>query len=35
MSYETEDERKMNGKPVREDYIPFNEMPEMYDVLYK
>jgi hypothetical protein len=22
-------------KPVREDYIPFNEMPEMYDALYK
>ena len=35
MIYETEDERKMNGKPVREDYIPFNEMPEMYDALYK
>ena len=35
MSYETEDERKMNGKPVREDFIPFNEMPEMYDALYK
>ena len=27
--------KKMNGKPVREDYIPFNEMPEMYDALYK
>ena len=35
MSYETEDERRMNGKPVREDFIPFNEMPEMYDALYK
>ena len=35
MIYETESERKMNGKPVREDYIPFNEMPEMYDALYK
>lgn len=35
MSYETEDERRLNGKPVREDFIPFNEMPEMYDALYK
>ena len=35
MSWETEDERRMNGKPVREDFIPFNEMPEMYDALYK
>ena len=35
MIYETENERKMNGKPVREDFIPFNEMPEMYDALYK
>ena len=35
MVYETEDERKMNGKGVREDFIPFNEMPEMYDALYK
>ena len=35
MTYETEDERRMNGKPVREDFIPFNEMPEMYDALYK
>ena len=35
MMYETEDERRMAGKPVREDFIPFNEMPEMYDALYK
>ena len=35
MTYETEDERRMNGKPVREDFIPFNEMPEMYEALYK
>ena len=35
MIYETEDERRMNGKGVREDFIPFNEMPEMYDALYK
>ena len=35
MIYETENERRMNGKAVREDFIPFNEMPEMYDALYK
>lgn len=35
MIYELESERIANGKPVREDYIPFNEMPEMYDALYK
>ncbi|MCQ2815691.1 MAG: FAM221A/B family protein [archaeon] len=35
MIYELENERIANGKPVREDYIPFNEMPEMYDALYK
>lgn len=35
MIYELENERIANGKPVREDYIPFNEMPEMYDALYQ
>ena len=35
MIYETEDERRAAGKGVREDFIPFNEMPEMYDALYK
>lgn len=35
MIYELESERTAAGKPVREDYIPFNEMPEMYDALYK
>lgn len=35
MIYELEPERKSNGKPVANDYIPFAELPEMYDALYK
>ena len=34
MIYDLENDRIKKGKPVREDFIPFNEMPEMYDALY-
>jgi hypothetical protein len=35
MLYELEHERYMNKKPIGEDFIPFAEMPEMYEAVYK
>ncbi|KAI3383238.1 hypothetical protein SNEBB_009196 [Seison nebaliae] len=32
--FETETERKREGLPTGEDYIPFNEMPELKDIVW-
>lgn len=34
-TYELEHERYMNKLPIGEDYIPFSEMPDMYEAVYK
>lgn len=35
MIWELEHERYMGKKPIGQDFVPFTEMPEMYDALYK
>jgi hypothetical protein len=35
MQWELEHERYMEGKPIGQEFVPFNEMPEMCNILYK